>query len=64
MRRMLSHESGLVGDPPGTDWSTPTVYESRSAPTSPEPPNPRIPPNTQQKYSNIAYQLLGEIVRA
>ena len=63
IRRMLSHESGLMGDPPGTDWSGP-VYE----------PDPvvnlgrvgeiatSIPPNDQQKYSNLAYQLLGEIV--
>ncbi len=26
IRRLLSHESGLVGDPPGTDWTVP-VYE-------------------------------------
>ena len=26
IRRMLSHESGLQGDPPGTDWAVPT-YE-------------------------------------
>ena len=32
IRRMLSHESGLAGDPPGTDWSTPPVYEGLIAP--------------------------------
>jgi CubicO group peptidase (beta-lactamase class C family) len=63
IRRMLSHEAGLIGDPPGTDWSEP-VYEpdpavnlSRVAEIA-----TTIPPNDQQKYSNLAYQLLGEIV--
>jgi CubicO group peptidase (beta-lactamase class C family) len=63
IRRMLSHESGLAGEPPGTDWTTPS-YEgdatrnlARIAETG-----AKIPPNTQQKYSNLAYQLLGEIV--
>jgi CubicO group peptidase (beta-lactamase class C family) len=63
IRRLLSHESGLMGDPPGTDW-TKDIYES-----SPEVNlrrvadiGTRVPPNTQQKYSNLAFQLLGEIV--
>jgi CubicO group peptidase (beta-lactamase class C family) len=60
---MLSHESGLAGEPPDTDWTVPT-YEgdanrnlARIAETG-----PKIPPSMQQKYSNLAYQLLGEIV--
>jgi CubicO group peptidase (beta-lactamase class C family) len=63
IRRMLSHESGLQGDPPGTDWTLP-VYEgvvARNLERIVEI-GIRIPPNTQQKYSNLAYQLLGEIV--
>lgn len=63
IRRMLSHESGLMGDPPGTDWSS-RVYAGnvseilgRAAETG-----LRIPANVQQKYSNLAYELLGEIV--
>ena len=63
IRRMLSHESGLVGDPPGTDWSTPSyegVAERNLARVAEI--GTRIPPNLQQKYSNMAYQLLGEIV--
>ncbi len=64
IRRMLSHESGLAGDPPGTDWSTPPVYEGLIAPNLARAAEigTRIPPNAQQKYSNIAYQLLGEVV--
>ena len=63
IRRMLSHESGLQGDPPGTDWTVPT-YEgvvARNLERITEI-GIMIPPNTQQKYSNLAYQLLGEIV--
>jgi D-alanyl-D-alanine carboxypeptidase len=63
IRRMLSHESGLSSEPPGTDWSTPT-YEGlvdRNLERVAEI-GTRVPPNTQQKYSNIAYQLLGEVV--
>jgi CubicO group peptidase (beta-lactamase class C family) len=63
IRRMLSHESGLQGDPPRTDWALP-VYEgvvARNLERIAEI-GIRIPPNTQQKYSNLAYQLLGEIV--
>jgi len=63
IRRMLSHESGLQTDPPGADWLV-SEYEgsaernlARAAEVA-----ATIPPNTQQKYSNLAYQLLGEIV--
>jgi len=63
IRRMLSHESGLQGDPPGTDWWVPDYegsVERNLARTGDIATT--IPPNTQQKYSNLAYQLLGEIV--
>ena len=63
IRRMLSHESGLTSEPPGTDWSTPS-YEALIGPNLARVGEigTRIPPNTQQKYSNMAYQLLGEVV--
>ena len=63
VRRLLSHESGLMGDPPGTDW-TKDVYESSPAVNLGRVAEigTRVPPNTQQKYSNLGYQLLGEIV--
>jgi CubicO group peptidase (beta-lactamase class C family) len=63
IRRMLSHESGLMGDPPGARWfhdvyeSSPEVNLAKAAEIA-----TRIPPNVQQKYSNMAFQLLGEIV--
>src|ERR1700722_17320389 len=66
IRRLLSHESGLIGDPPGTDWTLRVpVYEGlaeRSLARAAEIFT-AVPPNTQQKYSNLGYQLLGEIVR-
>ena len=63
IRRMLSHESGLQSDPPGTDWWVPTYEGSveRNLARAGEVAT-TLPPNTQQKYSNLAYQLLGEIV--
>jgi CubicO group peptidase (beta-lactamase class C family) len=63
IRRMLSHESGLVGEPPDTDWSVPS-YEGDAARNLARAAEigTRVPPSTQQKYSNLAYQLLGEIV--
>jgi CubicO group peptidase (beta-lactamase class C family) len=63
IRRLLSHESGLVGDPPGTDWTIP-AYEGvieRNLERATQM-GTRVPPNTQQKYSNLGYQLLGEVV--
>jgi CubicO group peptidase (beta-lactamase class C family) len=63
IRRLLSHESGLQGEPPGTDWAGP-AYEgsaernlARAAETG-----LMVPPDSQSKYSNLGYQLLGEIV--
>jgi CubicO group peptidase (beta-lactamase class C family) len=63
IRRMLSHESGLPAEPPGTDWSVP-VYQgepdrslARAADIVTE-----FAPHRRHKYSDLAYQLLGEIV--
>jgi CubicO group peptidase (beta-lactamase class C family) len=63
IRRMLSHESGLAEEPPGTDWalhvreSVPSEVLRRASEIG-----VRVPPNTQVKYSNLAYLLLGEVV--
>lgn len=63
IRRMLSHDSGLMGEPPGTDWRSP-IYEAVAARNLERAAEigTKIPPSTHKKYSNLAYQLLGEIV--
>jgi CubicO group peptidase (beta-lactamase class C family) len=63
IRRMLSHESGLAAEPPGTDWSVP-LYQGAPKVTLAQASDIvlTLPPNRQHKYSDIAYQLLGEIV--
>jgi CubicO group peptidase (beta-lactamase class C family) len=63
IRRMLSHESGLMSEPPGTDWRAPR-YEGSVERNLARVGDigTKVPPNTQQKYSNLAFQLLGEIV--
>lgn len=61
IRRMLSHESGLASDPSGTDWTIPRYEGSASANLArAHEIATKIPPNVQTKYSNLAYQLLGE----
>ena len=63
IRRMLSHESGLQSEPPGTDWSE-VLYEADPQRTLERAAEiaTTVPPSSQWKYSNLAYQLLGEIV--
>jgi CubicO group peptidase (beta-lactamase class C family) len=63
IRRMLSHEAGLAAEPPGTDWAVPT-YQGSAAQTLRHARDIRVtlPPNAHHKYSDLAYQLLGEIV--
>jgi len=63
IRRMLSHESGLPAEPPGTDWAVP-AYQGSAEQTLLRATEIAItvPPNARHKYSDLAYQLLGEIV--
>jgi CubicO group peptidase (beta-lactamase class C family) len=64
IRRLLSHESGLSSEPPGTDWAAPS-YEGAAAANLARAGEifTAIGPNLHPKYSNLGYQLLGEIVR-
>jgi len=63
IRRLLSHESGLQSEPPDTDWRA-ARYEpsiARNLARAAEITT-RVPPNTQKKYSNMGFQILGEVV--
>jgi CubicO group peptidase (beta-lactamase class C family) len=66
IRRLLSHESGLVSEPPGTDFlAAEPRYEGLAARNLERVSEifAAVPPNTQTKYSNLGYQMLGEIVQ-
>ena len=63
LRLLLAHQSGFQSEPPGTDWSS-GRYEgdvlvnlARVAEIG-----TRVPVATQEKYSNLGYQMLGEVV--
>ncbi|HKC20704.1 MAG TPA: serine hydrolase domain-containing protein [Candidatus Dormibacteraeota bacterium] len=63
IRRILSHESGLQSEPPETDWAE-VKYEGnveRNLERAKEMATV-IPPNSQTKYSNLGFQLLGEVI--
>ena len=65
IRRLLSHESGLRSEPPGADWNQPTpIYEGAIERNLERVAEifTALPANSQTKYSNIGYQLLGEVV--
>src|SRR5215470_14791736 len=65
IRRLLSHESGLVSEPPGTDFmAKQPSYQGVAVHTLERVSEifTAVPPNTQLKYCNLGYQLLGEIV--
>ena len=65
IRRLLSHESGLVSEPPGTDFlASQPSYEGVAARNLERVTEifTAVPPNSQLKYCNLGYQLLGDIV--
>jgi CubicO group peptidase (beta-lactamase class C family) len=63
LRLLLAHQSGFQSEPPGTDWTL-GRYEGDPATnlTRATEFGTRVPLLTQEKYSNLGYQLLGEVV--
>lgn len=62
LRRLLTHRSGLAGEPPLNHWETlsfPTIEDILAA-----LPDTQlvIEPDSAFKYSNLAFALLGEVV--
>lgn len=62
LRRLLTHRSGLVGEPPLGHWESlnfPSIEEMIAA-----LPNTDvvIAPDSAFKYSNLAFSLLGEVI--
>lgn len=63
LRLLLAHQSGFQSEPPGTDWSV-GRYEGDAAANLARAAEfgTRVPVASQEKYSNLGYQLLGEVV--
>lgn len=63
VRHLLAHESGLPAEPPGADWSRVT-YQGDARRTLEHAADITTihAPHARHTYSDLAYQLLGEIV--
>jgi D-alanyl-D-alanine carboxypeptidase len=62
IRRLLTHTSGLMGEGPNNGWETlefPPIEEMVAALGRTEI---LIEPDTQYKYSNLGFALLGEVI--
>ena len=62
IRRMLTHHSGLSTEHPDLDWDTPDFPTREHLMDSLDMIKVVIPQDSQWKYSNLAYGLLGEVV--
>jgi CubicO group peptidase (beta-lactamase class C family) len=62
LRSLLTHRSGLTAEPPLQDWRDrrfPSIEETLAAADRIEVV---VPPGSVEKYSNLGFQLLGEVV--
>lgn len=62
IRRMLTHHSGLSTEHPEVDWDAPDFPLRERLMDSLEQVQVAIPQDSQWKYSNLAYGLLGEVI--
>jgi CubicO group peptidase (beta-lactamase class C family) len=62
IRRLLTHESGLQGEHPYDDPAMFAMPPTDEALAALDRARVAIPPSSQYKYSNLGYNLLGEVV--
>jgi CubicO group peptidase (beta-lactamase class C family) len=62
IRRLLTHESGVPVESPVFDWATRSFPTGAEILASLDRVTLAVPPDTEVKYSNFGYQLLGEVV--
>jgi len=62
IRRLLTHESGLQGEHPYTDLTRPAELRREQVLAALDQVRVAIPPSSANKYSNIGFDLLGEVV--
>ncbi|MCC6173995.1 MAG: beta-lactamase family protein [Chloroflexi bacterium] len=62
LRRLASHSSGLMGEPPLDHWQTLCFPTREEVLASLPDVAVMIPPGSAFKYSNLGYTLLGEVV--
>ena len=62
LRRVASHSSGLMGEPPLDHWSTLRFPTRQEWLDSLPQVKVAIPPGSAFKYSNLGYTLLGEVI--
>ncbi|MEE4276559.1 MAG: serine hydrolase domain-containing protein [Thermoleophilia bacterium] len=62
IRRLLTHESGLQGEHPFTDPTRPAELRREQVLAALDRVRVAIPPSSAGKYSNIGFDLLGEVV--
>jgi len=63
LRRMLAHVAGIQREPPGDVWDTLAMPDRQELLASLPDAEQVLPPRRAWHYSNLAYALLGEVVR-
>jgi D-alanyl-D-alanine carboxypeptidase len=63
LRRLLTHRSGLVGEPPYDHWETHEFPDMAEILAAMDRTRVAIEPDSAFKYSNLALSLMGEVVR-
>jgi CubicO group peptidase (beta-lactamase class C family) len=62
LRRLLTHRSGLIADPPTCDWSIPRFPSMEEMLATLDQAELTVEPGTLHKYCNIGIALAGEMV--